>query len=171
VIAAQLAAPHLRGSLMTGLFSLLCLTFAARFAFPSRFTPIVERSPAAGIRNLGGAAIGLFSGLAGVGGGILTNIVMSLSGVPMHRSIGRAASVGVVVSLPATIIAALAPGAASPTELGCIDLAVWASIAPVQAGAAWFGVRLAQRLAAANLSRVLAAALLMTGLTMLQASL
>lgn len=171
VTAAQLAAPHLRGSLMTGIFSLLCLFFAGRFAFPGHFTAVAQRPPAGAFRNVAGAAIGLFSGLAGVGGGILTNIVMSLSGIPMHKSIGRAASVGVVVSLPATIIAALAPGAASPTELGCIDIALWASIAPVQAGAAWLGVRLARKLAAADLSRLMAVVLLATGITMLHASL
>jgi uncharacterized membrane protein YfcA len=55
---------------MTGIFSLLCLVFATRFAFPSRFRPITEQPPAGGIRNIAATAIGLFSGLAGVGGGI-----------------------------------------------------------------------------------------------------
>lgn len=170
VVAAQLAAPHLRGSMMTGIFGLLCLVFAARFAFPGRFRPITEQPPAGGLRNIAGAAIGLFSGLAGVGGGILTNIVMSLSGMPIHKSIGRAAAAGVVVSLPATIVAALASGSVTPTRLGCIDVAVWASIAPAQAGAAWVGARLAQRLTAADLSRVMAAALLSTGIVMLHST-
>jgi hypothetical protein len=62
----------------------------------------------------------------------------------MHQSVGRAAS-GVVDGPPATIVAALAPGASSAAELGSINLAVWASIAPAQAAAAWIGVRLAQR--------------------------
>jgi uncharacterized protein len=171
VVAAQLAAPHLRGSLMTGIFSLVCLIFAARFALPDRFTPVAERPPTGTLRSLAGGTIGLFSGLAGVGGGIMTNILMTLSGVPMHKSVGRAASVGVVVGVPATIVAALAPGAASAAELGSINLAVWASIAPAQAAAAWFGVRLAQRLAAPDLSRLMAIVLLMTGFTMLRASL
>jgi uncharacterized membrane protein YfcA len=171
VVAAQLAAPHLRGSFMTGIFSLVCLIFAARFALPGRFAPIAERPPTGTLCSLAGGTIGLFSGLAGVGGGIMTNIFMSLSGVPMHKSVGRAASVGVVVGLPATIVAALAPGAASGAELGSINLAVWASIAPAQAAAAWLGVRLAQRLAAPDLSRVMAIVLLMTGFTMLRASL
>jgi uncharacterized membrane protein YfcA len=171
VIAAQLAAPHLRGSLMTGLFGLICLIFAARFALPGRFAAVAETPPTGPVRSLAGGTIGLCSGLAGVGGGILTNIVMTLSGVPMHRSVGRAASVGVVVALPATIVAALAPGAESSAELGSINLAVWASIAPAQAAAAWVGVRLAQRTAAADLSRVMAVVLLITGFTMLSASL
>jgi len=89
---------------MTGIFALLCLTFAARFAFPSRFGPVLERSPA-----------GSFRGIAG------TNIVITLAGMPMHKSIGRAAVAGIVVSLPATLVAAFASGAAAPTRLGRIS--------------------------------------------------
>jgi len=63
---------------MTGLFTLLCLIFAARFAFPSRFRPITERPPGGRFPIVAGAAIGLSSGLAGVGG-ILTNIIMLTS--------------------------------------------------------------------------------------------
>jgi uncharacterized membrane protein YfcA len=155
---------------MTGIFALLCLTFAVRFAFPSRFGPVFERPPAGNFRRIAGTAIGLCSGLAGVGGGILTNIVMTLAGMPMHKSIGRAAAAGVVVSLPATLVAALASGASVPTRLGCIDLAVWASIAPAQTIAAWFGARLAQHVAADNLSRVVAGALFATGTVMLYSS-
>jgi uncharacterized membrane protein YfcA len=171
VVLGQLAAPHLRGSVMTGIFALLCLIFAARFAFPSRFVPLTERPPANKLRHIGGTAIGLFSGLAGVGGGILTNIFMSLSGMPMHKSIGRAAAAGVVVSIPATIVAALVMRSTAPTQLGSIDLAVWAAIAPAQATAAWLGARLAQRIAGDNLSRIMAVALLATGAVMLHSSL
>ena len=170
VVVAQLAAPHVRGSVMTGIFALLCLTFAARFAFPDRFGPIMEQPPAHGFRSIAGAVIGLCSGLAGVGGGILTNIVMTVAGMPMHKSIGRAAAAGVMVSLPATLVAAFASGASGPTRLGSIDLAVWMAVAPAQAAAAWFGARLAQRVAAKNLSRIMALVLLATGVIMLHSS-
>lgn len=170
VVVARLAAPHIRGSVMTGLFALLCLIFAARFAFPSRLAPITQQPPAGGFRTIAGATIGLSSGLAGVGGGILTNIIMTLAGMPMHKSIGRAAAAGVVVGLPATLVAVFAPGYSAPMQMGSIDLAVWASIAPAQAVAAWFGARLAQRIAAENLSRIMAIALLVTGIVMLHSS-
>ena len=171
VVAAQLAAPHVRGSVMTGLFGLLCLLFAARFAFPGKFQPAAERSPNNLFRSFAGLSIGLVSGLAGVGGGIMTNIVMSLSGMSMHKCVGRAAAVGVVVSIPATIVAALGPGPHGATQLGSIDLAVWACIAPTQAAAAWLGARLAQHVAGDNLSRIMAASLLATGAVMLRSSL
>jgi uncharacterized membrane protein YfcA len=114
--------------------------------------------------------VGACSGFAGIGGGILTNIVMTLTGLPMHKSIGRAAAVGIVVSVPATLTAALASDAIRPLEIGAIDLPMWASIAPAQALAAWFGARLAPRLSAADLSRIFAGALAVTGAAMLNSS-
>lgn len=171
VLAAQVVAPHVRGSLMTAAFAILCLVFAVRFAFPRRFRPLTERPPRGAFLHLAGAGIGLCSGFAGVGGGILTNIVMTLSGLPMHKSIGRAAAAGVVVSIPATVAAALVTKSNHPLELGSIDLTMWACIAPAQAAAAWFGARLAPVVSGEQLSRVFAIALSLTGATMLHASL
>jgi uncharacterized membrane protein YfcA len=85
VVAAQVAAPHMRGTFMTAIFALLCLIFSVRFAFPQHFRPLAERPPGGSFRRLAAAGIGLSSGFAGVGGGILTNIVMTLSGLPMHK--------------------------------------------------------------------------------------
>ena len=171
VVVAQFAAPHVRGSVMTAIFALLCLIFAVRFAFPWRFRPLAERPPGGAFRHLAGAGIGLSSGFAGIGGGILTNIVMTLSGLPMHKSIGRAAAAGVVVSVPATIAAALASKANHPLELGSIDITMWACIAPAQAAAAWLGARLAPVISAEHLSRIFATVLSVTGVTMLHSSL
>jgi uncharacterized membrane protein YfcA len=170
VMAAQFAAPHLRGSLMSGVFGALCLVFAIRFAFPQRFQPVVSQPPGGWFRHLAALGIGTSSGLAGIGGGILTNVVMTLSGLPMHKSIGRAAAAGIVVSVPATIVAAFASKAQHGTEIGSIDLAVLACIAPAQALGAWVGASLAQRVSGERLSQVLAVALLATGCTMLRSS-
>lgn len=170
VVVAQLAAPHLRGSVMTACFGALCLIFAVRFAFPDRFRPVFSRPPGGWFRRLSALGIGISSGLAGLGGGIMTNVVMTLSGLPMHKSVGRAAAAGIVVSIPAVIVAALAVPAQHSTEIGSIDLPVLACIAPGQALGAWVGARLAQRVSGVHLSRVLAAALLATGSTMLRSS-
>ena len=171
MIAAQLIAPHVRGSLMSGVFGALCLAFAVRFAIPDRFRAVVDQPPGGIFRHIAGVGIGACSGFAGIGGGILTNIVMTLSGLPMHKSIGRAAAAGIVVSVPATIVAALASQSQHATEIGSIDIAIWACIAPAQATGAWFGAKLASHIAAENLSRLLAVSLLATGITMLYSSL
>jgi uncharacterized protein len=121
-------------------------------------------------RHIAGVGIGLVSGLAGVGGGILTNIVMVFSGMSMHRSIGRAAAVGVVVSVPATMIALLHAGSSPIGQLGDVNVSIWVCIAPAQAIAAWFGTQLASRISGEHLSRIFAAALAATGAAMLQSS-
>ena len=94
VISAQLIAPAVRGSVMTGVFAVFCLAAAARFAMPGWFRPVADQPPKGSFCHIAGAGIGLVSGFAGVGGGILTNIVMAVSGMSMHKSIGRAAAVG-----------------------------------------------------------------------------
>jgi uncharacterized protein len=88
--------------------------------------------------------------------------------VPMHKSVGRAAAVGIVVSVPATLIAALATRSATNTQLGSIDLALWACIAPAQAAAAWMGASLAARVSPRLLSRIFSIALAVTGVAMLR---
>ena len=45
VVAAQLVAPHLRGSVMTGVFALFTLMAAVRFAAPGRFRPLLDQPP------------------------------------------------------------------------------------------------------------------------------
>src|SRR5262249_35465298 len=110
------------------------------------------------------------SGFAGIGGGILTNIIMMLMGLPIHKSIGRAAAAGVAVSVPATVAAALASHSQHAMQLGSIDLTIWACIAPAQSVAAWFGARLATRISVEHLNRLFATALGATGLTMLYSS-
>jgi hypothetical protein len=55
-----------------------------------------------------------------------------------------------VISIPATIIAALDPGPQGATQLGSIDLVIWALIAPTQAIAAWPDARLGRMLRACD---------------------
>jgi uncharacterized protein len=170
VAAAQIAAPHLDGQVLETVFASLCLIFAYRFALPDRFAPVLEAPPGGFFRHFAGMGIGACSGLAGVGGGILTNIVMTLSGLPMHKSVGRAAATGVVVSVPATLVAAMATHSFNPTQLGSIDLAIWVCVAPAQAAAAWVGASIAARSSALLLSRVFSIVLIATGLAMLRSA-
>ncbi len=170
VVAAQLVAPYVKGAVMSGTFGLFCIAFAVRFAAPDYFRPVLDRPPGGLFRIFSGVGIGAVSGFAGIGGGILTNIVMTLSGLPMHKSIGRAAAAGIVVSVPATVAAALASKSEHATVIGSIDVAIWLCVAPAQAAAAWCGARLASHIPAENLSRLMAVTLGVTGTTMLYGS-
>ena len=77
-------------------------------------------------------------------------------------------AVGIVVSVPATLIAALATRSATNTQLGSIDLTLWACIAPAQAAAAWVGASLAARTSPRALSRIFSIVLALTGAAMLR---
>ena len=171
VVAAQLTAPHISGAVLTGTFGLICAAFAVRFAAPEYFGPLLDRPPGGPFPMASGAVIGAVSGFAGVGGGILTNIVMTVSGMPIHKSIGRAAAAGIVVGIPATIVAALASEALNATAIGSIDVAIWLCIAPAQSAGAWFGAKMAAGISAAMLSRLMAVNLAATGAAMLYSSL
>ena len=170
VIVAQLAAPHVSGAVLSGTFGLACLAFSVRFAAPVYFRPLVDRPPGGLFPMASGVVIGVVSGFAGIGGGILTNIVMTVSGMPIHKSIGRAAAAGIVVGVPATIVAALASTSLNTTSIGSIDIAIWLCIAPAQAAGAWFGAKLASRMGAATLSRLMAVNVAATGTAMLYSS-
>jgi uncharacterized membrane protein YfcA len=171
VTLAQFVAPHVRGSFLIAVFACFCLLTAFRFAVPGKFRPLFDQPPSGVGCNGAGLAIGLVSGFAGVGGGIMTNIVMTICGIPIHKSIGRAAVCGVLVGLPATIIAAFGPSPADALQLGSINIPLWICIAPVQACTAWLGAQLAQHTSAVVLSRIFACSLATTGIVMLNSSL
>lgn len=170
VTVAQLTAPYLRGSVLTAVFALFCLIAACRFAMPGWFRPLAAEPPRGRFCHFAGIGIGLVSGFAGVGGGILTNVVMTLVGMSMHKSIGRAAAAGLVVSIPAMLVAVLGPMSLEGDNLGSINLPMWACIAPTQAAAAWIGANAAQQITGEQLSRVLAVVLAGTGLVMMHSS-
>lgn len=50
-----------------------------------------------------GAVIGLASALMGIGGGAISNLVLTLHGVSIHRAVSTSAGVGVLIALPGTI--------------------------------------------------------------------
>ena len=97
-----------------------------------------------------GLAIGLYSSLMGVGGGALSNLVLTLYGKPIHVSVGISAGVGVLISVAGTIGYVLAglPQQAlmPPLSLGYVSLIGFALMAPIASSAAPYGARLSHAL-------------------------
>ena len=50
-----------------------------------------------------GALVGLLSVLMGIGGGAISNLILTLQGWTMHRAVATSAGVGVLIALPGTI--------------------------------------------------------------------
>jgi uncharacterized membrane protein YfcA len=64
---------------------------------------VSEKLPGRGLMSVFGLIIGLLSSLMGIGGGAISNLILSLFRTPIHRSVATSAGVGVLISIPATL--------------------------------------------------------------------
>jgi uncharacterized membrane protein YfcA len=132
-----------------------------------RLADAVPRGPAGNLVPLG---IGGVSSMMGIGGGTLGVPALTLLNHPVHRAVGTSALFGLVISIPATI-SYVATGwndaGVLPGSLGYVNLPGFLLIAPLTAGFAPYGARLAHRLSRQQLSRAFGAFLLIVGARML----
>jgi uncharacterized protein len=97
-----------------------------------------------------GFVIGLYSSLIGVGGGALSNLVLTSYGRSIHEAVGVSAGVGILISLAGAIGYAIAgfPQQAHlpPFSVGFVSVLGVALMAPVATLVAPYGARLAHTL-------------------------
>lgn len=99
--------------------------------------------------RLAGAGIGLVSAIMGIGGGAVSNLFLTLNGVPIHRAVSTSAGVGVLIAIPGTIgymLAGLGKSGLPPASLGFVSLAAFVLTIPTSLLTTRFGVALAHRL-------------------------
>lgn len=96
-----------------------------------------------------GAGVGLVSALMGIGGGAVSNLILTLHNVPIHRAVSTSAGVGVLIAIPGTV-GYMAAGWGRPDlpadAVGFISLATFALTIPTSLLTTRFGVALAHRL-------------------------
>lgn len=94
-----------------------------------------------------GVLIGLASSLMGIGGGAISNMILSLHNKPIHNAVATSSGLGVLISVPGALayIAAGWPKMAllPPLSLGFVSLLGFALIAPTSTLVAPFGAKLA----------------------------
>ena len=94
-----------------------------------------------------GFVIGLCAAIMGISGGAISNLVLTLYGMPIHSSVATSAGVGVPITIAGTIGYMLAgwPHQAQmpPLSLGFVSLAAVLLMAPISSFTAGYGVRLA----------------------------
>lgn len=115
------------------------------------------------------AAIGFVCVLLGVGAGTLGVAVMTLFHVPMHRAVGTAAVLGLVIAAPGALVALdhAVPAGAPVYSIGHVSVPGFLSIAPLAILMAPLGVRIGAALSARRLQQLFAGFLLAVGLRML----
>ena len=97
-----------------------------------------------------GFTVGLCSSLMGISGGSISNMILSLHGMPMHQAVGTSAALGVPITIAGTIGYMLAglrlQELMPPVSVGFISLIGFVLMAPISSLAAPFGARLAHAL-------------------------
>ncbi len=101
-----------------------------------------------------GAGVGLVSALMGIGGGAVSNLILTLHNVPIHRAVSTSAGVGILIAVPGTI-GYMAAGFGRPDlpadAIGFVSLATFALTVPTSLWTTRFGVKLAHRLSPRHL--------------------
>ena len=147
---ARVAAPVVFQSV----FVAVALLVAVKLLTGGKGWQLRETLPGPLAMRLGGATIGLLSSIMGIGGGAISNLFLTLHGVPIHRAISTSAGVGVLISIPGTIgyvLAGLGRSNLPPGSLGFVSLAAFALTIPTSLLTTRFGVALAHRLSRRSL--------------------
>jgi uncharacterized protein len=110
---------------------------------------IRDSLPGKGLLRVYGTIVGVLSALMGIGGGAITNLLLTLHGVPIHRAISTAAGVGVLIALPGTlgyVYAGWGREGLPPDATGFVSWLTFAATIPTSLLTTRFGVTLAHKL-------------------------
>lgn len=150
-------------------FAVIALLVAFHFAFGERAWRL-SGAPPRGLARAGLASgVGLVSTLMGIGGGTLGVPLLTLFGVPIHRAVGTAAGIGVIISVPAALGFVMAGWDAPlrpPFSLGYVSLVGLGLMAPLMVLAAPWGAAFAHGLSRLWLTRAFALFLVLTSARM-----
>jgi uncharacterized membrane protein YfcA len=159
VLAGSALARGVEGQVLSGVFGCVALAVSLHMAFGRESWRLRDGVPEGAPRASLGASIGFVSVLMGLGGGTLGVPILSLLGVPIHRAVGTAAGLGLLIGVPGCISFALAgwgvPGR-PPLSVGYVNLLGLAAITP----ATWLAAPLGARPVEAELVGLIPAAAL-----------
>lgn len=170
VVIGTLASGFVSGAFLSLVFASIALLVAANMAFRSHAKPLAESLPNTPVKQIIGTGIGGFSTLMGIGGGTLSVPILNAFNVPMHRAVGTAAAIGMVISIPGALGFLLNGWGVEntpPLTVGYINLIGFALIVPMTMWMAPIGARMASASTAARLKLCFAFFLLITAIRML----
>lgn len=169
VIAGSLLASGMGGRGLTLIFAVVALLVAGHFAFGREGWRFAAKPPEGLARAGLAGGIGFVSTLMGIGGGTLGVPLLTLFGVPIHRAVGTAAGIGLIISVPGTlgfIAAGWDAPLKPPLSLGYVSVVGFALMTPLMVLAAPWGAALAHRLSRKALGLAFALFLVLTSLRM-----
>ncbi len=157
VLGGSLIARYAPADLFKLVFVFVAGLSAIRLIFGRDSWRLGDTLPGALAMRLYGLVIGVLSSLMGIGGGQLSNLVLTFYGRPIHQAIATSSALGILISIPGTLgyiyagwpkmaeyadVAALQP----PLALGYVSLIGFVLFVPTSIWTAPLGARLAHAL-------------------------
>ena len=170
VLVGSWIASWVRGDSLTLFFGVVALVVAVYMAFASANLRITQHMPGRTVSTLLGSGVGTVSTLMGIGGGTLSVPAMTLCGVSIHRAVGTASALGLLIAAPGAagfVWAGWSSESLPSGSVGYVNFLAVLLLVPATMLAAPIGARLAHSLPAAVLRRVFAFFLGATALKML----
>jgi uncharacterized membrane protein YfcA len=170
VIAGSVIARYAAPVVFQAVFVVIASINATKLLTGGKGWRLRDSLPGAVAMRISGAAIGLISAIMGIGGGAVSNLFLTLHGVPIHRAVSTSAGVGVLIAIPGTVgyvLAGLGQDGLPPFSLGFVSLAAFALTIPTSLLTTRFGVTLAHRLSRRALEIAFGSFLLLVALRFL----
>lgn len=149
VLAGSVVARYAEPVVFQLVFIAVAVVNAAKLLLGGAGWRLREGLPGRAVLRVYGAVIGVLSALMGIGGGAITNLLLTLHGYDIRRAISTAAGVGVLIALPGTI-GYMAAGWGKPglpvDAVGYVSLLTFALTIPTTLLTTRLGVRLAHTL-------------------------
>ncbi|MGE4411937.1 MAG: sulfite exporter TauE/SafE family protein [Sphingobium sp.] len=150
VVLGGYVAADAPGWLFKIVFVVVATALSFKLLFGKESWRFSDHLPGNGVMRAYGLMLGTASALIGIGGGAISNLLLSLHGKSIHRSVATSSGLGVIISIPGVIAYIIAgwPKMAElpPLSLGFVSLIGAALIIPTSILAAPFGVRIAHAL-------------------------
>ena len=132
LLGAWIAA-QVHSSVLAIIFASVAFLVAAKMLFAPEGGNLTDDVPRGPLVFTIPAAIGCLSSMMGIGGGTFSVMTLTMFNQPIHRAVGTAALLGLVISLPGTIgfiITGWSDARLPPGSLGYVNLLGFALIAP-----------------------------------------
>lgn len=169
-LAGTLIASGVHSDVLSALFGIVALVIAVKMMLPVQGKVLAPGVPRGSLVPVIPASIGALSSMMGIGGGTFSVMTLTLFNEPIHRAVGTAALLGLVISLPGTIgfmITGFADPRLPPGSIGYVNLIGFACIAPATFLTAPLGAAIAHGLPKRRLSLLFGIFLLIVSLRML----
>jgi len=169
VLVGVLTAAVIKGPSLMAVFAAVSLIVAVYMAFGKDSWRVAAQLPGRLGQSVIAALIAGVSVMMGIGGGTLTVPALTLFGYPIHRAVGTAAAVGVLIAVPGAIgfvLGGLGESGRPWGSVGYANLVGVAALVPTTLLAAPWGVALAHRMDRRWLRLAFALFLAATGIRM-----